>query len=103
MLTYFAPKGENTSPALYGGLMLRYYSHSLDGRVKRVYVVEADSSDEQQLLAFAAMWNRDYPNSVQRVEEIYRVEIQAGGLPVPPAFYPPKPSRASSGAPSVRP
>ncbi len=78
--------------------MLRYYSHTIEGRVERVYVVEAESSDEQQLLTFAALWNRDYSNAVQRVETIYRVEAEAGGLPVPPAFYPPKRRRSASRA-----
>jgi hypothetical protein len=82
--------------------MLRYYSHTNEGRVERVYVVTAESSDEQQFLAYAALWNRDFPNSVQRVETIYRVEAEAGGLPVPPAFYPPKKKRSKS-VPDSRP
>ncbi len=83
--------------------MLNYYAHTLGDKVERIYAVQADSSDEQQFLAFAGMWNRDFPNSVQRVCTVWRVEAVAGDiLPMPSAFYPPKKKKRNA-ARSFRP
>jgi hypothetical protein len=77
--------------------MLNYYAHRMEDRVERIYAVQADSSDEQQFLAFAGMWNRDFPNCIQRVSTVWRVEAVAGDiLPMPSAFYPPKRKKRSA-------
>ncbi len=68
--------------------MLHYYAHLQDAKVTRLYIVEANSSDEQSLLAMAARWNHEYPGSFQRVQDLFRVDGMAGRATLPPELYP---------------
>lgn len=68
--------------------MLTYYLHLQIEAPPRLYMVEAESSDEQALLTLAGQWNREYAGSFYKLEDIYRVEGMAGRLALPPELYP---------------